>query len=290
MKKEYKKLVCIFSIIILLVGHAEISATENNSNFANLNTLKEGLLLSKNLKEVNDGFVYDINNNGRTDVFDFCRLKRNILYTEPPVTEPIVTEPPVTEPVWRHPDDYRLEEIVYDINAFNIIANRLNRDLLNGNGIEMEYGCTFGRVEAQYILALLNPNMINDDVLRTNLGVYQTDYIKDSTKFVYMISWLQEACGTDLDFGKYTLDPSIGQFLNSIDDAYRNGTINDVLNDIFVNGNIPEEYMHSPSILPILSSYDRNSTYVNSSFVDETCMNSFNESLCNIVFGYSYTK
>ncbi len=74
MKKEYKKLVCIFSIIALLAGNAEISATENNNNFANLNTLKEGLFLSKNLKEVNDGFVYDINNNGRTDVFDFCRL------------------------------------------------------------------------------------------------------------------------------------------------------------------------------------------------------------------------
>lgn len=210
--------------------------------------------------------------------------------TEPPVTEPIVTEPPVTKPVWRDPDDYRLEEIVYDGNAFTIIADRLKNDILNGNGIEMEYGCTFGGTEAAYILALLNPNMINDDVLRLNLGFDTADNIKEYTKFVYMINWLQEACGTDVDFEKYTLDPSIGQFLNSIDDSYRNGTINEVLNDIFVNGNIAEEYMYSPSILPIISSYDRNSTYVNSDYVNEICLNSFNDNLFNTLFGYSYTR
>lgn len=210
--------------------------------------------------------------------------------TEPPVTEPIVTEPPVTEPVWRDPDDYRLEEIAYDGEAFNQIAYRLQKDLLNGNGIEMEYGCTFGGTEAAYILALLNYGKINDDVLGFNLGVNTADDFRKCNKFVYMINIVQEACGTDVDFEKYTLDPSIGQFLNSIDDAYRNGTINDVLNDIFVNGNVPQEYMYSPSTLPIISSYDRNFTYTNSNIVDETCMNSFVDNLCGTVFGYSYTR
>lgn len=300
MKKDYKKLVCIFSIIILLVGHAEISATENNSNFANLNTLKEGLLLSKNLKEVDDGFVYDINKDGRIDVLDFCRLKRDILHkepsvtttpiTEPPVTEPIVTEPPVTEPIWRDPDDYRLEEIAYDGEAFNQIAYRLKKDLLNGNGIETEYGTVWGSAEAACILAILNNGKINEDVLTYNLGMYTAEYLTICTKFIYKICYAQELCGTDLDFEKYTLDPSIGQFLNSIDDEFRNGTINDKMYDMFVNGNYIEEHIYNPSTLPVICSYGRNSYLLGSENVDYICMDAYIDNLCKTVLGDSYTK
>lgn len=285
MKKEYKKLVCIFSIIALLAGNAEISATENNNNFANLNTLKEGLLLSKNLKEVNDGFVYDINNNGRTDVFDFCRLKRNILYTEPPVTEPIVTKP-----IMRDPSDYTLEDIAYDWEAFFEYADRLKDDLFNGCGVPTEYGNAWGGTESKCILAILNHGKINDDVLESNLGMYTAEQLTNCTKFVYKICYAQELCGTDLDFEKYTLDPSIGQFLNDIDDAYRNGTINEVLYNIFMDANILEQYLYNPSILPVLNSYDRNCTQVDSDLVDYFCMDAYIDNLCKTVLGDSYTK
>lgn len=280
MKKEYKKLVCIFSIIALLVGHTEISATENNSNFANLNTLKEGLLLSKNLKEVNDGFVYDINKDGRTDVLDYCILKRNILHEEPPAPEPPA----------RNPEDYRLEEIAYDAEAFNQYANRLKRELFNGCGVDTPYGGTYGEVESRCILALLNNGRINGDVLARMLGNKSSETIASCTKFIYRVCYTQELCGTDLNFEKYTLDPSIGQYLNSIDDAYRNGRIEEVLYDMFMNGNIPNDYLYNPSVLPIINSYDKDSTQLYSEFVDEYCMNAYIDNLCNTVLGYSYSR
>lgn len=210
--------------------------------------------------------------------------------TEPPVTEPIVTEPPVTEPVWRDPSDYRLEEIAYDPIAFAIFADSLKKDLLNGCGVPTEYGTVWGATEAQCILAILNHGKINDDVLESNLGIHTAEDITNCTKFIYKICYAQELCGTDVDFEKYTLDPSIGQFLNSIDDAYRNGTINEVLYNIFMDANILEQYLYNPSILPVLYSYDRNCTQINSDNVDYFCMDAYIDNLCNTVLGYSYTR
>lgn len=210
--------------------------------------------------------------------------------TEPPVTEPIVTEPPVTEPVMRDPSDYTLEEIAYDPIAFTMIADRLKKDLLNGNGIETEYGTVWGSAEAACILAILNNGKINEDVLTYNLGMYTAEDITNCTKFIYKIRYAQELCGTDLDFEKYTLDPSIGQFLNSIDDEFRNGTINDKMYDMFVNGNYIEEYIYNPSTLPVICSYGRDSYLLGSENVDYICMDAYIDNLCNTVLGHSYTR
>lgn len=210
--------------------------------------------------------------------------------TEPPATEPPVTEPPATEPPKRNPEDYRLEEIPYDAEAFNQLADRLKKELFNGCGVGTSYGGTYGEVESVCILALLNNGRINGDVLAQMLGNESTDAIGFCTRFIYTICQTQEICGSDVNFEKYTLDPSVGQFLNSIDDAYRNGRINDVLYDMFMNGNIPGDYLYNPAILSIICSYDKDNTQIAVENVDEICMNSYINNLVDTVRGYSYSR
>ncbi len=60
--------------------------------------------------------------------------------------------------------------------------------------------------------------------------------------------------------------------------------------DMFMNGNIPQEYIYNPSVLPVLNSYDRDITQLDTDNVDYICMEPYIDNLCKTVLGDSYTK
>lgn len=187
-------------------------------------------------------------------------------------------------------NQFRLEDIISDPNVFAVYAQKFKQSLMNGNRMQTIYSSsTFGGKESEVALAMLNYGKISDEVLKDVFKDYTPEEIKNGTLFFYLIANTQDLFNTDVDFEKYTLDKNKGKYLNSIDDAYRNGDIDALLYDTLMNGNIPQEYFYDPAVMSLLCSYDRDNTYVYSSDVDEHCVNDFINDLCETVFGESYT-
>lgn len=203
------------------------------------------------------------------------------------VTQPVTQAPTQssTEPNY----DYKLEDIATNANAFNVYAQRFNKDLLKGNGIYLpSTGITGGGREARFTLAMLNEDKISDEVLKEMFKDYDMDEIYSYKEYVYNIAKSQTKYGTDVDFTKYTLDKKLGNYLNSIDEANRKGEIDQFLYGALMEANMPE-YLYKPIVVAMWCSYDKNEKYISTKSADYD-IEGFVDKLCNIVHGKTYTK
>ena len=225
--------------------------------------------------------------------------KKTTTTTKPTTTTTTTKKPETTTtqaPVIEEPEyrEYTLEDIKTNYGAFNQFAQHLKSELMAGNAISMSYtDYTAGGSEATLLLAMLNEGEISDEVLGKVFSDYTYDDMKNYTEFIYSIADIQEMFGTDVDFSKYTLNPEIGDYLNCIDEEYRKGKIEDFLYDVYMNCNIPEEYIYNTAIMSIMCSYDKNNTYMRKEFVDMDCVDGFIANMSNIIErtnGHSYTK
>lgn len=220
--------------------------------------------------------------------------------TKPTTTTTTTTKKPETTttqaPVIEEPvvDEFILENIGKNAGVFDWYANELKLDIMNGNALSMSYtDYTPGGREAKVLLAMLNEGYISDDVLGDAFADFSKEELKNYTEFIYSIADIQEKFGTDVDFSKYTLNPEIGTYINDIDNAYRNGEIDNFLYDVHMNGNIPSEYIYNSAIMSMLSSYDKNDTYMYNQDADVFCVDNFINILNDTVEqakGISYTR
>ena len=119
--------------------------------------------------------------------------------------------------------EYILENIGCQINDFEMYRDYFNSELLDGNGIECNYGPggTYGGRESKLVLALLNYRCINDDVIQNALGNFSEQELKDYQNFLYLIAPIKDATGHGVDFTNYTLNQEIGNYLNELQKCRR---------------------------------------------------------------------
>lgn len=219
---------------------------------------------------------YDVTGDGLLNVHDIMQillqLEKNIPITPPPST------------------GYTLDDICTNADAFRMFAGKYNGDFMNGYGVDGMYGPTYGGKESLIILAILNDGYISDDVIREVFADYTENDIKNAINFYYNTRWIANMCGTDVDFSKYTLDQELGEDLNAIDAAWRNGNIDSFLYDKVFAGGIKQEYLYSPAYTGLLTSYDECYKYTHPDGIDEICMDAWANKICNIAFGTPYTK
>ena len=111
-------------------------------------------------------------------------------------------------------------------------------------------------MESEVALAMLNDGLISDEVLKEVLKYHTADDFELATEYLYKWCQTQNMFDTDVDFSKYTIDSEIGDYLNALDDAYRNGTAEEYIYDKFVVGNISDKCVKNPAIWALTSSYD----------------------------------
>ena len=258
-------------------GSTETTAVKDNKNDKNNNVNSDNANNNVNSGNTNDNYVDDnnyvdnnsnnrdnSNNNVRNNSGNSGRGNNNQNpqtqppVTQPPVTQPPVTEPPVTQPPVTEPpvietqppvqQPVGLQAIGSDFSYFYDRACDLNLDIMNIPGymmssINMPYGNTTGALESYFVLGALNPNYVNDQFMSWIFGENSQDCIGNCVDFICNFNWVQSTMGNDVDYSKYTVDPAIGNYLNQVDDAYRNGQ------------NVGLNYLDNPGVCGILRSY-----------------------------------
>ena len=197
------------------------------------------------------------------------------IVTEAPVTQPPVTEPPVIEPpvIETQPpvQSYSINDIAYNWDIYSTFASDLTSDTMTIPGymmscINMPYGLSNGYVECSFILSALNSGYINDSVLYDEFSFYSQGDLLNSKDFMYSFNMVENTMGTDVDYTKYTINWSDGDFLNRADQAYREGWFDSFIEQNL--GNIP----NNPGVMGILYSYDKgrylNSEDINTNYID----------------------
>lgn len=181
-------------------------------------------------------------------------------------------------------EEYTLEDIGTNHGAFELYAQYLTNDIMAGNALSMSYtDYTPGGRESLLLLAMLNEGYINDGVLAEVFCDYTYEELKNYTEFIYSLADIQDMFGTVVDFSKYTLNSEIGDYINSIDNAYRNDEIEVFLYDVYMNCNIPEEYIYNSAVMSIMCSYDKENKYMREEFVDIDCVDDFINNLYSII-------
>lgn len=200
-------------------------------------------------------------------------------------TSAISTVPTSTQPIIEEPYN-NIEQITYDANAFKYYADCLNWDLLQGNGIYMSYtDASFGGRECYVALAILNNMEINDDVLCDVFSYYSKEELIHGCEYTYSIRAAQMLMGTDVDYSKYVIDEEIGQFLNTMDDKYRNGELYDFFKYYYFYGNLNEKCMNNSAIWVLGSSYDVYALGMSKEAVDGLMMNERIDNLYSLIKG-----
>ena len=141
-------------------------------------------------------------------------------------TEPPTTQPPA--PVY----NYTLENITQSAEVFNYFADQMNHDIFQGSNVldtnanGDEYW-NDGYKEARVALLLLNENAnYNEGVLNQVLAGYSELDLANGIIYFYGITNTEDICGGNIDYRNYTLDREIGDYMNQLNDARKNGKAN----------------------------------------------------------------
>lgn len=189
--------------------------------------------------------------------------------TEPPVVE---TEPPVVEPELPPVGEYRIEDICSNFDSYNFYADKLIDSIIsramseNPNTLisyNVGYGRTFMGAECCFILYALNSNYGYDEsMLYRFFKNYPYEDLINFKSFILQFERVIDHFNVQIDYSKYTIDSSVGNFLNEADYAYRNGQFDAFMEDKIVNGNAGQNILSNSGAMAILYSYD-NGKYLN---------------------------
>ena len=167
------------------------------------------------------------------------------------------TEPITEAPTEYFERDYSFENIAHDVEVFAHYSRILNGELFQGKGIQCAYGYTGCETECELLLAILNYGQIDDNVLRCAFQYYSESDIKNCQNFLYnYLAYAHKKLGSNVDFTKYTFNKTIGEYLNSIEQAADNGTLLNMIDDAWNNDNMPEDCLNHPAPYLALESYD----------------------------------
>lgn len=187
--------------------------------------------------------------------------------------------------------EYILENIATEPKVYEMYIECFDGELLDGNGIQCNYGygVTYGANESYLVLALLNNN-ISDEVLQNKLGELSEQELKDYQNFLYLIAPIKDATGHGVDFINYTLNQEIGNYLNELQNA---GDINDFIYNTWVQGNMPQSCKENPAVAAIVASYDiyhNGSKYLTQEQVDNEILNDAVDNIISKAKGYEYHR
>ena len=184
--------------------------------------------------------------------------------------------------------EYKIEDIATNKLAFDYYAGQLNIKLMKGNGRYTSSGnITYGGIESDVALAMLNDGLISNEVLKDVFKYYTIDDFELGAEYLYEWCQTQNMFDTDVDFSKYTIDSEIGDYLNALDDAYRNGIAEEYIYDKFVVGNISDKCKSNPAIWALSCSYDTRPAYLTIATVQYRIMDEYIKELDKTVHGGS---
>ena len=165
------------------------------------------------------------------------------------------TEPPTTQPP-APVHEYVIENIAHDPYVFKDYARKLKGELYQFRKYYSQYGDTTGAAESELLLAILNYGQIDERVLQEILGGYSAEEMVDYGNFLYNIAQMKKDYGANVDFTKYTLNRTIGEYMNSLSNAADNGNLTDMIRNAWENDDMPEDCLNHPAPYIALASYD----------------------------------
>lgn len=113
---------------------------------------------------------------------------------------------------------------------------------------------------------------------------------KNSIEYVCYIDKLEESFGTRIDYSKYTIDKEIGNYINKISDAKRNGKINEYVSEILtpnVNA-VPTKITDHTAIKAMLAAYDNK--YMGEEIANDVGVDEFANKITQIALGENYSR
>jgi len=218
-----------------------------------------------------------------------------ISQTSPEETTPVVeTEPetePQTEPVIDEPKGFDINDICYDRDAFvafsKSFALSLKSNYPNSYPVfDFGYGDT-----TLFIESGLTVQMLNMDYCDFSSYVIDSDslnYLDNYSLFLYNFKFIKDFLNTDVDFSRYTVNSHVGNFLNDMDKAYKDGRYHQFMEESIQNGYFNEEIMNNAGAYTILYSYDKGE-FLNQDDVDNV-FNGAKNSISNSLSGSSFKK
>lgn len=207
-------------------------------------------------------------------------------------TTEAVTEPPVTEPEY---DIYDLNNIGSNKYCFESFSNSIRISILSNYSsnafvtIDIGYGPTPMGYECSLILESLNNIYCDNEYI--NAECYKkidAAYLDNCKYFMYNFKIVKDYFQSDFDYSRYTINKTVGNFLNEADEAYRNGSFDQFMADTIGCGNVSPDVLDNPGAMAILYSYD-NGEYLNYDDVDSK-LNVVVNHISEQAFGYGYAK
>ncbi|WP_024861686.1 dockerin type I domain-containing protein [Ruminococcus flavefaciens] len=145
--------------------------------------------------------------------------------------------------------EYTLENITQSAEVFNYFAKELNDCVFRGRGVSTtgwngEDIYLNGEKGSKVAILLLNENLnYKDGVLSEIFAGYNDADIRDGIQYFYDISLVEKVCNSDVDFNEFTFNRDIGDFMNMLENAKKNGDatgdyseLNNIMEDILFNG------------------------------------------------------
>lgn len=222
------------------------------------------------------------------------------------VTEAIVTETEpetevqtelqteVTDTQSITPADFVLDQIGNRRTISEHFSSMMLRDLKANSGVdrgfyEVDFGYGYTDMYHECIFALnsLNKPYYNNDNIISGLYKFSTaDDLVNYKQFLYSFKYVQDYLNSDIDYSKYIIDENVSYLLQGVDDASRNGYLDDfMVNNIDSINLLIQDY---PGLGAIVFSYE-NGKYLNFDAIDNS-MNDFINHICEVTYGYSYSK
>jgi hypothetical protein len=204
--------------------------------------------------------------------------------TKATTTTTKVTKPPVVR--------YSIDDICYNVDAFEFYAKKLREDLMNNYmGVSFDGRYTNCSGESKYILLLLNNGCVSNDVIKSVFASYTGDNLYDCIVLVSSFSSFQECTNCNINFASYCCSnrKNAGNYIDAIKNNYKNNSIDSFINDQIVSGHMDPNLYGDSAVMSFACGYDNKGLF-NHVDVEDSYVYPFGDSIYDISHGYGYSK
>ena len=188
---------------------------------------------------------------------------------------------------------YSLEDIKDSLNAYDCFSRQLSHELFRDALIPDGGGVRYGIDEGITLLTVLNYDQITDGNISNKtvnhaLGFTNDERFRKSSQLIYEIAAAEQMTGEKVDFTKYTLNKEIGEYINSLSEAAKNGTLHEKIRLDWDEGKMPESCRSHPAAVGALAAYDifyYGGETINKKTADEFILNETVNDLLYIIYG-----